>query len=346
MDVKSLEPIIRQYVKLGKKNTKGWEGCVHTTCDHGKKGMRAAFLFEGDSTAFHCFNCGTKSGYSPSSSEGMPKVMSSIMDDFGIPQDEWQGILLHSMKLRDAGITPEMKERELAIIPKALSIPKSFYLLDNAAKDDKWAEIARWYLKEDRLLDPEIHPFMLSGPSDDVRLKKWQGRLIIPVMRGNECVYYQGRDLTGKKTKKYESPADPKDRVLFGFEKLYEPRDRPLYVVEGVFDAMLVDGVALMGNELTDAHAAWLTKSPRQKVYIPDRFGNGKDIAEKCLDLGWHVSVPYDNSWDSSLKDITNMMKHYGKMFVMAEIIKHTSTGFAARARLNSYCLQETQKTA
>ena len=173
MEIKSLEPIIRQYVKLGRKNAKGWEGCVHTTCDHGKKGDRAAFLFENESVAFHCFNCGLKTGYNALTSNGMPRNMETILDDFGIPRDEWQGILLHSMRVRNEGITPEMKAKELAIIPKVLTIPKEFYLLDNAAEDDKWAEIARYYIEEERMLDPAIHPFMLAKRSDDMFMRKW-----------------------------------------------------------------------------------------------------------------------------------------------------------------------------
>ena len=212
MEVKTLESIIRQYVKLGRKNAKGWEGCVHTTCDHGKKGDRAAFLFEDGSAAFHCFNCGVKTGYNPLTSHGMPQKMEAVLDDFGIPRDEWEGLMFHALKLRDDGITPEMKAKELAIIPKPLDIPKEFYLLDLADEDDKWAEIARYYL-EDRMIDPNTHPFMLAKRSDDMFMRKWLGRLIIPVMRGDECVYYQGRDLTDKKVKKYESPAAPKDRV-------------------------------------------------------------------------------------------------------------------------------------
>lgn len=341
MDYKTLEEVVRAHVNLGRKNAKGWEECLHVGCDHGRKGNRAAFLFENDQTAFHCFNCGTKIVYDPDTHESIPKKMEQILGDFHIPEEEWQGVQLNSLAARDAGLTGQKtSNQQVSIQPKELKLPEEFYLLENADDDDKWALIARDYLENERAIDPSSYPFMLSKPSVKPHMKKWRGRVIYPVLKGQTLVYYQGRDLTGKAMKKFESPSEPKDRVIYGFDRLFEHTPIPLYIVEGFFDAHVIDGIGLLGNEITPAHIAWLNKSQRAKVYIPDRFGDGKRIAEHALKLGWQISTPEIGN----CKDINAAVHKYGRMYVMKSIVDNTAVGFDAETKLGVYCKDETKK--
>jgi DNA primase len=139
--------------------------------------------------------------------------------------------------------------------------------------------------------------------------------------------------------KKFESPSDPKDRVIYGFDRLFEKTDVPLYIVEGWFDAHVIDGVALLGNELSSAQIKWLNKSQRKKVYIPDRFGDGQRIAENALSVGWSVSTPDIGN----CKDVNEAVHKYGRMFVMKTIADNTADGLDAATRLGVYCTSETE---
>jgi len=341
MEYKSLEEVVRSHINLGRKNAKGWEECLHLGCDHGRKGNRAAFLFENNQTAFHCFNCGAKIVYDPDTHESMPRKMEEILSDFNIPEEEWQGVLLGSLAARHAGIKggSEGKQR-VSIEPKELKVPSEFYLIDDASDDDKWAIIAKDYLETERAIDPSSYPFMLSKASDKPHMKKWRGRVIYPIVKGQKVVYWQGRDLTGKAVKKFESPSEPKDRVIYGFDRLFDQTSVPLYIVEGFFDAHVIDGIALLGNEITPAQIKWLNKSQRRKVYIPDRFGDGKRIAEHALTLGWSISTPEIGN----CKDINEAVHKYGRMYVMKSIADNTAIGFDAETRLGVYCKGETKK--
>lgn len=338
MEYKSLEEVVRSHVQLGRKNAKGWEECLHLGCDHGRKGNRAAFLFENNQTAFHCFNCGAKIVYDPDTHESMPKKMEDILSDFNIPEDEWRGVLLGSLAAKDAGIRGDSRKKEqVSIEPKALKLPEEFYLLSEAGDDDKWAMIARHYLETERAIDPSSYPFMLSKASDKPHMKKWRGRVIYPILKGEKLVYYQGRDLTGKAMKKFESPSEPKDRVIYGFDRLFDHTERPLYIVEGWFDAFVIDGIALLGNEITPAQIKWLNKSQRKKVYIPDSLGDGKRIAEHALKLGWSISTPDIGN----CKDVNEAVHKYGRMYVMKSIAEETAIGLDAETRLGVYCKGE-----
>jgi len=335
MDYKTLEEVVRSHINLGRKNAKGWEECLHLQCDHGRKGNRAAFLFENDQTAFHCFNCGTKTVYDPDSHSRMPTKMVGILRDFNISDDEWQGVLLNSMAARDAGVkSGGAAKQQLSIEPKPLELPAEFYLLEDADDDDKWALIAADYLENERAISPSSYAFMLSRATERAHMKKWRGRVIYPIYKGEKLVYYQGRDLTGKALKKFESPSEPKDRVIYGFDRLFQQTEIPLYIVEGWFDAHVIDGIALLGNELTPAQIKWLNKSRRRKVYIPDRFGDGKRNAEHALELGWEISTPEIGD----CKDINAGVHKYGRMYVMKSIADNTAIGFDAETRLGVYC--------
>jgi len=334
----TLEDVVRQYIPLPHVNAKGWHNCVHPICDHGNKGSRAAFLFADNVTVFHCYNCGVKTKYDPSSHKTMPPKMIAILDDFGIPDSEWQQIVFDNLTLQTKTKSDYQPDR-IKIDPMVLPTPEDFYFLADAKSNDQWAVIAKEYLKHDRGINWKDYPFMLSHKSDDVLMRKWFKRLIIPMYnRKNELVFYQGRDLTEAAVKKYQSPPATASKIIYGFDKLFDySNTAPLYVVEGWFDAFLIDGVALLGNTISEEQAIWLDKSQRKKVYIPDRFGNGKEVALHALSLGWSIATP-DIGSDESCKDMTDVINKYGKLYTMKTLAERTATGFAAQTQIELYC--------
>lgn len=340
MEDVSLADVIRQYVPLPPvPSGKGWYPVLHK-CDHGKKGPRAGFKFDGDTVAFHCFNCFLKAVYDPNDMgrEGqslLSRNMRQVLADFDVPEEEWQAVLLSKMGARwDGKTTPndEMVVRT-SIEPSEIPLPGTFYPLMEADSSDKWATIARYYL-EDRLIDPNSYPFMLAKNTDIPHLKKWFKRIIIPIYKDQKLIFYTGRDLTEKAIKKYESPSVSRDRVIYGFDKLFTSTDQPLYVTEGWFDAFNIGGVALFGNEISDTKIKILNRSPRLKVYIPDQFGNGFQAAKQALDAGWSVSTPDIGH----CKDISSAIQKYGVLYVLNTLAQHTASGFSGETNARVYC--------
>lgn len=153
-------------------------------------------------------------------------------------------------------------------------------------------------------------------------------RLIIPAFRGEDMIYFQGRDLTDKHKEKYLSPRHPRSNLFYGMDRLYEDVKSPLFVTEGFFDAHLINGVALMENKLTSAQVEILKKSPRPKVVVPDRKGDSKRLAEDFLEAGFGVAIP---DWSMDVKDVNEAVIKYGRLYVAQSLID--SIKFGARAQ-------------
>ena len=343
----TLEQIIRRHIALpNTPSGTGWFPVLCKVCnDGGRKGPRAGFKFEDNKTCYHCFNCGMATVYDPETQRKMPNKMVQVLRDFSIPEDEWQGVLITSLKNHTGDVQPTVSVPPVRDVePASIPLPSHFYPLAEASPNDKWADIAKDYLEEVRGIDPNSYPFMLAHKTGVAKLDRWFKRIIIPIFKDNNLIFYFGRDLTGKNSKKYLSPSFSKEKILYGFDRLFGHRDEPLYIVEGWFDAFSINGVAILGNELSDTQITWLNKSHRNKVYIPDRFGNGRQTAEHALELGWSIATPGINTWSADIKDMNDAVKRYGKVFVMKSIAETTATGFTAKVNLEMFCKHEQQE--
>lgn len=339
----TLDDIIQTYIPL--PHTPSGRGFYSVLCavcnDSGRKGPRAGFKFDNGAVGYHCFNCSLSTKYDPNTMSALPKKMVTVLKAFRVPQSEldqfeFQIFAKNTLIPSKDGITPRKKVK--SVEPMIIPTPEEFYFLKDADENDKWAAIAKTYLNKERGIDWEQYPFMLAKRSDKVMMIKWLKRLIIPMYKNDNLIFYQGRDLSGTAQKKYQSPSTDAAKVLYGFDKLRNHGfNEPLYVVEGWFDAFLLDGVALLGNTISEEQEIHLNRCTRPKIYVPDRFGDGKEAAMHALSLGWGISTP-DIGSDPLCKDITDVMNKYGKLYTMKTLAERAATGFAAEVQLELYC--------
>jgi hypothetical protein len=338
MDFLSLEQIVNQYIQIDPATGTGWHPVLCKICnDRGHKGKRAAFKFDDNKVAYHCFNCGHSTVYDPEKMQKIPEKMVQVLSSFNVPEDQWKQINLTQLVNQDKTGKPTAESHQVTQIePMVIPLPSHFYPLAEAAPNDKWADIAKYYLEDDRGIDPNSYPFMLSHKTGDPNLDRWFGRVIVPIYKNSQLIFFTARDLTGKKQKKYLSPSYSKEKVLYGFDQLFRQTDEPLYIVEGWFDAFMVNGVAILGNEVSTPQSIWINKSHREKIYIPDRQGNGWFAAEEALKNGWSVSTPDIGD----CKDINDAVKKYGKIYVMKSIQEKKISGNdnLTKTKLGFYC--------
>jgi DNA primase len=96
-------------------------------------------------------------------------------------------------------------------------------------------------------------------------------------------------------------------------------------VCEGPFDAMSIDGVAVLGNEVSDVQADIIDALGREVIVVADADKSGSKLVDAAIKYGWSVAFPVWQE-DSDCKDISDAVVKYGKLFVLKTIIDSKET--------------------
>jgi hypothetical protein len=92
-----------------------------------------------------------------------------------------------------------------------------------------------------------------------------------------------------------------------------------LLVVEGEFDALAVDGVAVLHNDISPKQAQLIADLDVEPIVVPDKDRSGTKLAERAIELGWSVAFP---DWDNGIKDCADASKAYGRVVTLNSIIQ------------------------
>lgn len=321
----TLRQVIEQHLPTSAHtNHKGWCNVVCRICnDHGNKGARAAFRWEDDAVGYNCFNCNHATKFDPATDDHMPPKMIELFQAYGIADVDWLPFVRF-----DREKAQRQSQQYTSIVPTTIPIPNFFIPLQN--DDSDWSNYAIQYLK-DRNVNWQDQPFYLCDKSN----KEWYGRIVVPVYHNNNLIYYFGRDLTDKHKLKYKNAHTTDPGILFGYHNINNQTKDPIYICEGWFDAYPIKGVAVFKNKLSESQIKWLNRSNRQKVVIPDQYGNGSQLAQQAISLGWDVSFPFI---DSDVSDVSSGISKYGLLWVLKSIRDNTKTGFDAQLNIQVYC--------
>lgn len=331
-----IEDLLRKYVnfKFG-VSAQGWNLIYCEVCGDGKreKGPRGGWLFDDEAAFYHCFNCGEDCSFDPNREYPYSKTMWKTLEAFGIPPNEHKPI---ADKNKIEG-KPFEKPKERKIIKvDSIPIPDYFYSLADAKLDNIVAQKARKFLIEEKAIDPNSHTFFLStgiskaGPREVAIAKSLINKLIIPSFKDGGLVYYQSRDLDKKK---YLNPSIPRASIIYGFDKLNINIQNPLFVSEGFWDSHHLDGIAVLENRITAQQIDIIKKSPRRKIFVPDKKDDSKKLANQALELEWELGLPSIGNCE----DVTQAVVKYGKIYVLNSLMNNIYSGFEASMKLNLY---------
>lgn len=338
-----LKELLESIVDLGRPNAKGWQSTLCKVCnDHGRKGRRAAFRFEGTTCAYRCQNCGIKGAYDTESHFSPSDNFKEIITAFGVPNDVISQLEFNSLNNKLSGTVPTAaRVAAKSTVAQEIPVPEFFVKLAELDASSPIKQLAELHLRDDRAINPSSYPFMIGVKTDDPESKRWLNRLIIPMYnQSGRLIFYQGRDLIGTAVKKYLSVNVPREAVIYGMSEIFAHTNRPLFITEGFFDAFHLQGAAVLGRDLTQPVIDMLNRSPREKIVVPDRFGDGGDLAMSALRQGWKVSTPdFGNC-----KDVTEAIVKYGKLYVVKTITDNVFSGNAAETMVKLYCGTETKK--
>lgn len=161
-------------------------------------------------------------------------------------------------------------------------------------------------------------------PSKKNNLNK---RIIIPCYYDERLVGWVGRSFDSNIVPKYYNET-PKD-FLFNSKVLYNENRNTVIAVEGIFDAISINGLGLLGAKINEKQAAWINSCDKRIIVVPDRDKAGARLIDYALKYGWEISFPRPMSlgadrgwWSNDIKDTAQAVETYGVLYTLRSIIK------------------------
>jgi DNA primase len=149
-------------------------------------------------------------------------------------------------------------------------------------------------------------------------LQSMDSRVILPYTSDGKIVGYSARwigNVPDKKTAKMISSRPPS----FVFNLDHQSQQRKYTIVtEGEYDALTLDGVAIMTNEISPEQAKIIEDIDNEPVVLPDRDRAGMTLALQAAELGWSVSFP---EWPDGIKDANEAAQQFGRAATLQSVI-------------------------
>jgi hypothetical protein len=302
-----------------KSTPSGWISfnapCCHHNGEQQDKRQRGGMLFNNDGFQYHCFNCNFKAGWSPG--KLLSKNTKQLFSWMGLPEIDIQKLGLEALKNKED--MPKV-EKPLDFDLKEVALPEDSETLfkwacDPMRVDDelrkKLIDTIQYVIN--RGFDPHDKRFFWSPAPG------YADRVLIPFYQDGKVVGYTGRKITDGKPK-YLTDAQP--GYVFNIDA-QTPNRKFVIVAEGQFDALGVDGCAIMHNEPNKTQIMRINALNREVIVVPDRDKPGAKLIKAALDNGWSVSMP---PWNDNIKDIADAVKHHGRLYALSTILHYRET--------------------
>jgi len=314
-----------------KSTPSGWTSVNAICCPHNGENldtrMRGGFRTGADgSFTWHCFNCNFKAGWSPG--KLLSKNTRNLFKWLGMADSDIGRLNLAALKVKDD--QPVLKK------------PLNFSLTERALPDD-CLPIDAWITegaRDPELLDVVDYLVNVRGMSWEWYNWHWSAapgfrdRVILPFYHNGVIVGYTGRKIRDGKPK-YLTDAQP--GYVFNMDA-QDPNRKFVIVTEGQFDAIAIDGVAIMHNEPNETQCTRINALNRQVIVVPDRDPAGAKMIATAVKQNWAVSVP---PWQDHIKDSADAVKHYGRLYTLTTILHYQVKG-----EINLHLLEKKLKNA
>ena len=254
------------------------------------------------SWSYHCFNC----GYTASFVLGRNLTFKArkLLEWMNVPQEEIERINLESLKHKS--IEGLIQERQV-VADRIQGI--EFEERDLPADTQPLNEAGTKYLQKRCI--PLDYPYMYKTmPRPGV---------VIPFTHDNRVVGHTTRFLDNR-TPRYIQDIQP--GYVFGTD-LQKSNWKYAIVVEGVFDALGINGLAVLHAEINDAQVKLIRSLGREVMVVPDQDEAGMKLVDRAVELGWAVSIP---EWPAGVKDVNDAVIKLGRLATLLTIIQSKET--------------------
>jgi hypothetical protein len=289
-----------------KTSSSGWISfnapcCVHNGENQDKR-SRGGMKLSDEGWSFHCFNCGYTASFILG--RNLSYKARKLLSWLNVPQEEIERINLESLKHKSiAGLLSErqqvsnelqgikFEEREIAM-GELLGVEDTRhweYLLNRSAPINY----------------PYMRPVLSTGRES----------VIVPFTYNHSVVGHCQRFLDDR-TPKYINDIQP--GYVFGTD-LQSDAWNYVLVMEGVFDALSINGLAVLHAEINDAQVRLIRSLGKEIIVVPDQDEAGMKLVDRAVELGWSVSMP---EWPDC-KDVNDAVIKYGKLATLITILEH-----------------------
>jgi hypothetical protein len=216
-----------------------------------------------------------------------------------VPSEEIERINLESLKHKSiAGLLTDRQ----AVVEKLSNI--EFEERDLPTDTQQLGALAIEYLKNRNI--PLDYPFLYKTMP--------RPGIVIPFTHNNQVVGHTTRFLDDR-TPKYIQ--DIQHGYVFGTD-LQRAGWQWAIVVEGVFDALSINGLAVLHAEVNDAQVRLIRSLGRDVIVVPDQDEAGMKLVDRAVELGWAVSIP---NWPNGVKDVNDAVIQLGKVGTLLTIL-------------------------
>jgi len=284
-----------------KQTASGWISfnapcCVHRGDTQDMRSRGGIKPSPDGSWSYHCFNC----GYTASFVLGRNLTFKArrLLEWLNVPTEEIERINLESLKHKS--IEGLLGERQ-SIANQLQNIV--FEDRDLPADTQPLNEQAKTYLSNRAIASD--YPFLYKTMP--------RPGIVIPFTHDNQVVGHTTRFLDDR-TPRYIQ--DIQHGYVFGTD-LQQTDWQLAIVVEGVFDALSINGLAVLHAEINDAQVRLIRSLGKEIVVVPDQDEAGMKLVDRAVELGWSVSMP---DWPDC-KDVNDAVIKYGRLATLITIL-------------------------
>jgi hypothetical protein len=322
---RKLEDLIREKVPLGRLSPQGFYSLKCPVCSDYKE--RGGFKFDAGTVGYNCFNCGTHAKHEEGEGR-ISRSMRRVLNAFGIDDSEISAVVNTGFffKPKEKAVVSLSDLKKVNTATPQVKLPPKALPLGGTTEFLEYQQKLVDYLVK-RKVDLDRYHFFFSLE------ERFLNRVIIPFYRNGNLIFWQARGVEEGMTPRYDSAPVSRDAVLFNFDQLYTGSPLPLFVVEGAFDAMPFDGVAILGSKLNDAKIELLSKARRRLIFVIDKDKNGKSLAEHALQLGWEITFTPDGA-----NDINRSVQRFGFSWTAYQLMQNIRHGSEAQLAISMRC--------
>lgn len=307
----------RSLLPRSKTSPSGWISFNAPCCHHrghSKDTRKRAGVMFGEGVVYNCFNCKFTANWQPGRT--LSEKFKNLCRWLGASDDEINAMIFESLKTESLDYKPEPLQPKIEFADKPLpegALPLIEWLdakLD-IEEEQKLIKVAEYVAN--RGFDPASTHFYWS-PSPG-----YENRIILPYFYHGRIVGNTARRIDNGKPK-YLSDQHP--FFVYNVDSQLED-SKYIFVVEGQFDALSIDGVALLTNEVSPQQARIINNIGKEVIVIPDQDKAGSILIDQAKELNWAISFP---TWGDDVKDCADAVQKYGKLFVIVDAIKTATT--------------------